>query len=337
MQADLIDTMKKTEMFKEITQIPKSILNSTNSADQDCQRAVELLGKARYIYIVGSGTSFHAGLILQLGLLRKRIPAIAVMAPEFSQFISKGTEEDVTTVLISQSGESRDILIAMSLAKNRGHSTISLTNSRNSSLWNGTDIKIMTEAGPEKSIAATKTFVAALSLINLIISKIGTGQNPDSKLLAESIEKFLAEEMSTVLKLSNGLKDKVVFLGNGPLHATAMEGALKFKETATIETEAHPVREYLHGPIQMLNPNTTVIVLHSAEEDTAEIIDILRKQTESIITVGFEEIDDIRLRRTNELHIPAAFVIPLQLMANYKSVSMGCNPDKPAHLTKVVQ
>lgn len=337
MPRDFIDIMKNTEMFKEINQIPKSILNSTISADPECQRAAEVIRNARYVYIVGSGTSFHAGLILQLGLLKRRIPAIAVMAPEFSHFISGGTEEDVATVLISQSGESRDILNAMSLAKAHGHSTVSLTNTRNSTLFKGTEIRVLTEAGPEKSIAATKTYVSALSLINVIISKLETGQNPDSKTLADSIQKFLTEEMSTVLKISTGLRDKVVFLGNGPLHSTAMEGALKFKETATIETESHPVREYLHGPIQMLNPNTTVIILHTAEENVSEVIDALRKQTESIITIGFEEADNIRLRHTNDLHIPATFVVPLQIMANYKSVSLGFDPDKPTHLSKVVK
>jgi glucosamine--fructose-6-phosphate aminotransferase (isomerizing) len=324
-------------MFKEINQIPKAIINSVTSAGPECRRASELLKKARYVYIVGSGTSYHAGIILQIGLLKRGIPSITVMAPEFSHFVSDLPEKDVTTVLISQSGESIDILNALRLAKDHGHSTISITNTENSSLWNGTDIRVLTEAGPEKSVAATKTFVAALALINAIIAGIGSGRNSPSEDLSDSIDKFLAEEMSNVLGISKTLKNRLVFLGNGVLHSIALEGALKFKETATIETEAYPVREYLHGPIQMLNSNTTVVIMHTAEEEIVEAVDILRKQTDSIVSIGFQKSDDIKLNQTNDLNTPPSFVIPLQLMANYKSVSLGYNPDKPSHLSKVVK
>ena len=337
MEPDYISRMKDTIMFKEINFSPGAVRKTLESVRQECSYTSELLKTSKYVYIVGSGTSYHAGIVLQIGLLKRGIPAVTVKAPEFSHYLPENEDNRVTAVLISQSGESRDILDSLYAAKDKGFSTVCITNTRDSSLSVGSDISIVTEAGVERALAATKTFISALAAVELIIQELD-GKNPeDHDRLPTDLKDYLDHSTENALKFSAAVRNKVVVLGNGYLHALALEGALKFKETATIETEAYPVREYLHGPIQSLNEDTTVILLHRPDEEVEAVMEQIKKQTGSILSIGFDESDEIQLEKVPENQNPALFALPLQLMANYKSVSLGRDPDHPQHLTKVVK
>ena len=337
METDYIAKMKGTIMFKEINQSPEAVKKTLESARQECYYVSELLKKSSYVYIVGSGTSYHAGMVLQMGLLRKGIPAIMAKAPEFSHYLPLNRNTEVTAILISQSGESRDILDSLNAAKEKGFSTVCITNTRDSSLSVGSDISIVTEAGAERALAATKTFATALAAIELIARELDGTQSEDDYGLQAILMNYLDKNTENALKFAAAVRDKVVVLGNGYLHALALEGALKFKETATIETEAYPIREYLHGPIQSLNAETTLILLRWPGEEVDTVLEQIRKQTASIIRIGFGEDDDIKFEPVPVNQMPALFALPLQLMANYKSVSLGRDPDHPQHLTKVVK
>lgn len=337
MEPDYLATMKGTIMFKEINFSPEAVRKTLESVRQECSYASELLKTSKYVFIVGSGTSFHAGMVLQIGLLKRGIPAVTVKAPEFSHYLPENKNSEVTVILISQSGESRDILDSLYAAKDKGFSTVCITNTRDSSLSVGSDISIVTEAGLERALAATKTFISALAAVDLIIEELD-GKSPEGlNQLPTNLKDYLDHGTEIALRLAATVKDKVVVLGNGNLHALALEGALKFKETATIETEAYPVREYLHGPIQSLNGDATLILLHRPEEEVEAVMEQIKKQTGSIIRIGFGESDEIQLETVPDNQIPALFALPLQLMANYKSVSLGRDPDHPQHLTKVVK
>lgn len=336
MDPDPLSKMKGTIMFKEINQSPQAVRKTMESIRQECAYASELLMKSRYVYIVGSGTSYHAGMVFQIRLLNRGIPAITVKAPEFSHFLPDDKNGEVTAILISQSGESRDILDSLYAARDKGFSTVCITNTRDSTLSVGSDISLVTEAGLERALAATKTFVSALAAINMITRELD-GKDTEESPLDSMLQDYLVHGADKAVEIAGSIKDKVVVLGNGYLHALALEGALKFKETATIETEAYPVREYLHGPIQSLNDETTVILLHRPGEDVEAVLQQLRKLTGSIIRIGLEGSDEIQLANVQENDIPALFALPLQIMANCKSISLGRDPDHPQHLTKVVK
>ena len=336
MSEDFISKMKNTMMFREINQGPESIMKTMDSVSEECTKASIIIKNSDYVYIVGSGTSYHAGIVLQIRLLNMSIPAVTVKAPEFSFYLPKEKKKKVTAVLISQSGESRDIIDSLNEAKKKGISTICIVNTKESTLALQSDLSIVTTAGKEKAVAATKTFISCLSVINVIISKLENGMSEPDKSIAGILENFLSQRTSSVIDIACRLKDKIVVLGNGPLHALALEGALKFKETSTIETEAYPIREYLHGPIQSLNRDTTVILLRMDLDETKNVMEKLMKQTDSIISIGFGD-DDLMLPKVNENNIPIMFSVPLQIMANYKAVSLGKNPDQPTYLTKVVR
>lgn len=331
-----------TIMFSEINEEPKTIENTVSSISEKIKSAADVIRNSKLIYIVGSGTSYHAGIIFQIGLLKKNIPAVAVRAPEFRHFIPK-EGKDITVILISQSGESRDIIDSLNICKGREYNTIGITNNGKSRLANETLICLVTAAGEEKSLAATKSFIAQLTAIYLLLE---APVDPDHLSYSEKDCMFLSSLVSTFIKgyenilhISDKLSGRIVFLGNGYLHAVAMEGALKFEETANLITEAYPMGEYFHGPIQVLSHKDTVVILKGKEDTEYErLFERLKEFTENIITIGSDDSSTIKLPENRiEMFDSILYVIPIQLLANFKTVSLGLSPDRPTHLNKIVR
>lgn len=342
MKGENIQKYTGTIMFSEINEEPKTIKNTVNSISDKVKSAADIIRKSGLIYVVGSGTSYHAGIVFQIGLLKKNIPAVAVRAPEFRHFIPNDGR-DITVVLISQSGESRDIIDSLNICKDRKYNTISITNNGKSRLANETLISLVTNAGEEKSLAATKSHIAQLTAIYLLLEAIWNHDQLDYSVqncmdLSVLVSTFI-KNYENILKLSEKLSGRIVFLGNGYLHAVAMEGALKFEETANLITEAYPMGEYFHGPIQVLNQNDTVIVLKGKEDTEYErLYGRLMEFTGNIITIGSDETCTIKLPENRiEIFDSILYVIPIQLLANFKTISLGLSPDRPTHLNKVVK
>ena len=108
-------------------------------------------------------------------------------------------------------------------------------------------------------------------------------------------------------------------------------------ETGNLITEAYPLREYLHGPIQALNEETTVFILNDCDKEYDDIYDKIKKYTSKIITISSSRNADINVSKTFPVISTILFIIPLQIMANFKALNSGINPDKPSHLTKIVK
>jgi glucosamine--fructose-6-phosphate aminotransferase (isomerizing) len=342
MNAEKLQKYISTVMFSEICEEPAAIKNTVNSIIDNVPLAAETIRKSNLIYIIGSGTSYHAGIVFQIGLLKLNIPAVAVRAPEFRHFIPQ-EGENITAILISQSGESKDIIDSLNLCKKMHYNTICITNNGHSRLAVESLMKIITEAGEERSLAATKSHIAQLTAIYLLLEAI---KNPES--LNYSIQRCIElsafttdiiKDYAKISEITDKLSGRLIFLGNGYLHAEAMEGSLKFEETANLITEAYPMGEYFHGPIQILKEGDTVIILKGNEvSELNRIFAKLKEFTDNIITIGTDDTSTIRVPDIKiEIFDPILYVIPIQLLANFKTVSLGLSPDKPTHLSKVVR
>lgn len=326
----------KTTMFKEILEEPSTISASFQSSINNIHSAVKTIKESKIVYIAGSGTSFHLGLITQLHLLRCGIAAVTIRAPEFSHFIPDKVE-NACAILISQSGQSSDILNCLDICKKNSMRTICITNSRDSKLADNVDIPLLTDAGIERSVAATKSFVSGLVPAYILLSQLKSFDgNSDLEMVSDEIGKVL-ELWPKLEEIAKTIRSKIVFLGDGYLHAMAMEAALKFRETSNLITEAYPVREYLHGPIQTLDNDTSVFIMHNTKDSA--LVDVeskLRNYTDSIIKVGTSDGDSFRLKAIKEELSPFVFSPVIQTLANFTSVNLGLDPDRPSHLTKVV-
>lgn len=316
-------------MHKEIYEEPKVIIDTVEEVKKGIKDLVSFISNFEKIYIVGSGTSYHASLYFELLFPN----SIAIQASEFTK--RKITQQDrILVVAISQSGESKDVINALLYAKKLGAKILAITNTLGSTLHRLADKAIVTKAGEEKAIAATKSYIAQLVSIAYLYS-VYANKNLEAEILDLPNKIYEIFSMEGIYKkYGEMLNEKIIILGSGVLYPTALEASLKLKETANVVSEAYPSREFLHGPMQILDKNTDVIILGNSE-DEMQVVKRVTDYESKIIRVC--EDCEIKIPVTNEILKPILYIIPIQFMAFYKALKKGLNPDKPEKLVKVVR
>jgi|YelNatPaOPRAMG01_1025707.scaffolds.fasta_scaffold03421_4 glucosamine--fructose-6-phosphate aminotransferase (isomerizing) len=281
----------------------------------------------------GNGTSYNAAYYLSLLLLQRNVLSIPVFASEFSNFM-KGefAFQAREAVLFSQSGETSDIISAASYIRKRSGSIISISNVPASSLTKLSDISILTPAGPEKSIAATKSHMGQLlSSLSIYFANEPEELNILLGNLKEGFKQIMGRE-EDIRKFAEGLLPKVIFLGSGLDYPVAREGALKLKETCSMITDAYPTREFLHGPKQILDDSWTVFILSREEAIKHE----LSKLSRNVIDLDAIMHGKYNIKFHGEIADSILKVLFVQLLSYYRAVFLGLDPDKPSKLTKVI-
>ena len=236
-----------------------------------------------------------------------------------------------------------------------------MTNTLGSTLVRKADFCIFPRSGKELAIPATKTYVTQLMSIFLFSVDLALKNEENSELedirdglykapqLLEDTLRFLN---SQIRGSAERFKDKnaVFLLGSGPNYATALEGALKIKETCRIFAEGFATREFLHGPMRLVDERTLVIIIAPPDENdnVVRLANSLKRFGASIISISEKSCSTTRLSECSEevffvssglpsVFSPILYVLPLQLFAYYTSIFRGLNPDKPEKLTKVVK
>ena len=350
-------------MLLEILEEPTALHETLDAIAGTCKKiASELAGEELgLVYFTGSGTSYHAALASHylVSSLSTR-PTNSIPASEFSSWVRTPSAGGSILIAISQSGESVDIVSAMEDARERGMRTVAVTNNRSSPLAKAADFTVLTQAGPENAVTATKTFVCCLAAVSLLDLELieATGSLAASPEELVSLRQQLANSPSVVQEtitmckerakvFAESYKENSLFflLGRGANYATALEGALKLKESCNVMAEGHAAREFLHGPMQLVDETTPVVVISTKNDRES-----LEPLSESFKRLGapivhISEVDDSQ-DQEDQLNVagglseplsPLAFIVPIQLFAYYSAVSRGLNPDKPTKLTKVVR
>jgi glucosamine--fructose-6-phosphate aminotransferase (isomerizing) len=314
----------------------------------------------RKITIVACGTSYHAGLVGRYAIEEwARVPVEMDIASEY-RYRNPVVGPGDLVIGISQSGETLDTLAAMRLARSRGARVIALTNVMGSQATRDSDGVLFTRAGPEISVAATKTFVAqaaALYLLGLKLAQL-RGALPAER-IAELVEELrrmphlIDETVSRVdpivSKFAEHWRDSgfFLYLGRHIGLPVCLEGALKLKEISYIPTDAYAAGEMKHGPIALLDENTPVVcvatdapVLDKVLSNIAEVR-VRGAHVIAVATDGSTEAEDaaeevVYVPRTDWLLQPILAVIPLQLLAYRIARARGLNVDQPRNLAKTV-
>jgi len=351
-------------MLREIFEEPEA-LRRTIKLEQDRTRRIASKVKSEnyeIIYITGSGTSYHAGLASQYALSNLTgLTAIALPASEFHRWIPPKISRKTLLIAISQSGESSDVLEAAEIASQRGISLLAVTNTLDSTLARKADFSLFPRSGRELAVPATKTYITQLMSIFMfsVDLALGDGGNEDLEVVKESLydvpqllEDTLRRLEPQIREAAERFKNKyaIFLLGSGPNYATALEGALKLKETSKIFAEGFATREFLHGPMRLVDERTLMIIIASSDEieAAARLGKSLRSFGASIIFISEESSNTARLIENSDeaflvssglpkVFSPILFSVPLQLLAYYISISKGLNPDKPEKLSKVVK
>ena len=357
----------ETFMLKEIYEQPEAVAETIGDRVRHGKLCLEGLGMEddqladlSRIVILASGTAYHAGVAARYAIEEwGRVPVEHDIASEWV-YRNPVLDEDTLVIGISQSGETRDTIEAMKLARSMGAHTVALTNMMGSQITREVDSVLYTRAGLEVSVAASKTFTAQLSLLFLVALKLAQVRKtlPPEELefivnavyqLPEQIAEFL-EGNHPIEEIARRHFDKPFFLylGRNIGLPVALEGALKLKELSYIPTEAYSAGEMKHGPIALLDENTPVVVVATRMEGVYDKIvsniQEVRARGAHVIAIASSGNEDIQHHADDVIYVPAApaylsamlAVVPLQLLAYRIARLRGLNVDQPRNLAKTV-
>jgi glucosamine--fructose-6-phosphate aminotransferase (isomerizing) len=354
-------------MLKEIHEQPQAVADTIADkfapdgeiVGQELELTPKAASELRRIVVVACGTAFHAGLLAKYLLERwAALPVEIEIASEFRYRNLVVTSEDLV-VAISQSGETMDTLAGVREATRRGARVIAIVNTVGSQMTREAAGVILTHAGPEIGVAATKTFTAQMAAVYLLAMHLGRLRGALRNSRYERIVKDLKElpqKMSEVLENTEPVVEAAarfhkcedfLFLGRSVSYPIAMEGALKLKEISYIHAEGYPAGEMKHGPIALLDGGVPVVaiaprdsvydkMLSNIEEVKARGAPVL-----AVATAGDKDIEQLCdcvlwVPETSEMLSPLLTVLPLQLFAYHAAKMRGCNVDQPRNLAKTV-
>jgi glucosamine--fructose-6-phosphate aminotransferase (isomerizing) len=251
--------------------------------------------------------------------------------------------DGVLYLAISQSGKSPDLLASVRAAKEAGAFTIALVNDVTSPLAQLVDEVLPLHAGPELSVAATKSYIAALSAIVQLVA--AWTQDEDLKTGLSALPAGLAKAWAldwtpAVERLKTA--SNLYVLGRGVGFGVAQEAALKFKETCGLHAEAFSAAEVLHGPMALVKTGFPVLVFAQNDESRGSVDEMaksLSARDADVLLVGAGEVDAGALPAlaAHPVIEPILMIQSFYRMANALSVARGYDPDSPPHLNKVTE
>ncbi|ACP54452.1 glutamine--fructose-6-phosphate transaminase (isomerizing) [Saccharolobus islandicus] len=336
-------------MLKEIYDIPQALINSFNSLmEKYLSLASMILYGAKNVYVIGNGTSLHAGLISTYYFSEIGLNVNVVSAAEFPYYALENVTTGSVIIAISQSGETSDVIRSVKMAKQRGAVILGITNSVGSRLALESNVYLPITARPEMAVPATKTFTSTIVVLKVLSLYTGlhSGKNSRSDInslkteieeLAKQLVMSLPEMEKEAEKLSIKLdKESLYVSSSGINYPVALEGALKFKEASMTHAEGMQLGELLHGPIVLTNKGYPVILIKPVEAEDLynKVVKSIRERGDLIITIS--EDGDMKSVKTIRDLTPISNVIPLQLLAYKLGVKRGFPIDTPPGLVKAV-
>ncbi|ADM28620.1 sugar isomerase (SIS) [Ignisphaera aggregans DSM 17230] len=351
-------------MIREIYEIPFSLLRTISSVqDKYLSLSARFIIEARNVFIIGNGTSLHAGLVASYYLSElANVNPIVVSAAEFPLYYVDNIAPGSLVIAISQSGETGDVLQSVYEAKLRGATILGITNYIGSRLANLSNIYLPIGAGPEISIPATKTFTSTLMLLYMLALKasryrgnIDESEYKDgikyAKIMAQSLNEYMHridKDVAKVVKFISQCRSGYI-VSRGITYPIALEGALKFKETAYVHAEGVEAGEFKHGPQSLLDENIFTIFIIPTEkiaiEPTYSLISMAKEYKTKTIVIGYEgdqkldelgDIPVIKLPAVKRHLTPIIATIPLQFLAYRLGIELGRPIDTPRYLSKTV-
>jgi glucosamine--fructose-6-phosphate aminotransferase (isomerizing) len=319
------------------------------------------------LIIAASGSSRHAGLAGEIMI--EDLSGVAVDVEYASEYCYRSTHAAVEPIVmvVTQSGETADTIAAQREALTRGVKTIAVSNVAEATIPREASAALITGAGPELAVPATKSFTTQVTVLYLmalfLARKRGrmTSEVTRSYLqrllrLPEAIESNLRvwDELAEQFAHKHFRAEKFLYLGRGVHYAIAREGALKLKEISYAHAEGYPAGELKHGPNALVDEKLPVVVLATCDKRdpdsvlryrrTIEVmkeVKLRRGQLVTVATEGDTEVsavaDDVFfVPPSPELLLPIVEVIPLQLFAYHVATKKGYDVDRPRNLVKAV-
>lgn len=334
--------MSETAMAREIAQAPQAV---ARLLERNRPALAELAARLRQrpppvVITCARGSSDHAASYLKyLVEILIGIPCCSIGASVVSIYGAKLNLANALSVTISQSGRSPDILALQAEARAAGALTLSMVNAEASPAASGAEIVLPLEAGPEASVAATKSFIASAAAAAALVAH----WRADAPMIA-AVER-LPEDLARAVQLAWPEAEAALaearslyVLGRGPSLPIAQESALKLKETCALHAEAYSIAEVMHGPLELIEPGFPVLVYSpddAARPSSRQAMARLRAAGARVLGVepgglAFAATADPLL---DPISMAASFYASAEALARAR----GRDPDRPKLLKKVTE
>lgn len=335
-------------MLKEILEQKDSIHRAINQDTDEIMHIAQMIKDSRGCFLSGCGT---AGKVCMAGeyffsIIANRHVNFAPSSefPIYHHFL----KPESLLIVVSQSGETADVLEAMEAAKKKGSKVLSIVNVEGSTIARHSDFSLHIKAGPEKAVASTKAATSQMALFLLIATAMRGELQEGRRILAEvasKINDMLNPRFLTYIKsVAEKIKDQenVYIIGKAENYPMALEAAIKIQEVSYIHAEGFAAGELKHGPIALITEGTPCISFVANDEVKQDVINNtieLKARGAYIIGISPEnnEVFDEWIKVPDVgVASPLVNVVPIQILAYYIAVLRGLNPDMPRNLAKSV-
>jgi glucosamine--fructose-6-phosphate aminotransferase (isomerizing) len=345
-------------MIKHIHEIPEALTRNLVEARADVAAACEMVrkDKPQLIVVSGCGASYHDAVAARFAFESlTNIPTVAIPAAELSLYPACYFGPGRVVILISRSGEKRDVMLAARKVRESGGVVIGITATPDSLLAAESDTVILTHEGSEHCQPKTKSYICILgTLLQLAVQLMDDPGR--SELLSEEllrvpdlIERIITEQETPMKQLASKMSScrGAYITGSGCCHGSALESALKLKETSFLNAEAFTTGEVTQGPMLLLDESWMYVslLLESERELAARVIDAAGKWGAFTLAItqedrGLSECCDIVVQVPscgNEVFASMTHIIPLYLLAYYLALEKGLDPDNPMHFDRILE
>ncbi|TMF15351.1 MAG: glutamine--fructose-6-phosphate transaminase (isomerizing) [Chloroflexi bacterium] len=355
-------------LLKEIHEQPEALRNVLRGriADTGAVNLREIgisddvLARVREVVIVACGSAWHSAMVARYAIEHiARMRCSVEPASEF-RYADAVVDGESLVVAFSQSGETADTLAAVRHARSRGAPVLAVTNVVGSALSMEADGVLYMHAGPEISVAATKTFVNQMACGILLALHLGDVRgtldiDEHARLVAELqgvpalVERALMLEAQLAdIGRRHAHARNALYVGRGINFPIALEGALKLKEISYVHAEGYAAGELKHGPIALLDEEVPVVAIATRSRTLPKMVSNVQEvhsrdaPVVALVTEDEDPFDSgivqdvIALPPCDELFSPLLNVVPLQLLAYHVAVQRGCDVDQPRNLAKSV-
>jgi len=338
-------------MLKEIHEIPSSVRKTAQSLKelQLPKECLDAFKNSDFIKIIGCGTAYNSGLVGKtLFEDQAKVRCDTEIASEF-RYSNTLINNKTLVIAVSQSGETADTLAGVKLAKMLGAYVLLITNVPNSTITNYADYSIVTKAGQEIAVAATKSYCCQLVTFYYLAEQVALSRGIKVDLISKMDS--LAEKIESVFSLDEQLIDlaqryhtvqSVFFLGRILDYSVAVEASLKLKEISYIHSEGYAGGELKHGTLALIDENVLVVSLETQDKLLLKMENAV-KEVEArganiVIVTQYDSAhkDVVKLPVAEDIFMPLIEIVPLQLFAYYVSRCRGQDADKPRNLAKSV-
>jgi glutamine---fructose-6-phosphate transaminase (isomerizing) len=302
----------------------------------------------RFVLFLARGTSDRAALYAKYLIeIRHQLPAGLVSPSTMTAYGARPDLRDVMMIAVSQSGGSPDLVQTLRIARDRGALTVAVTNNPASELAAGADLGIDIMAGPERAVAATKSYSNQLLALYLLLEQARGADGAAAGRLPDLGRQVLEQEEHMAAAAERyRFAQRMVVTARGYSYPTAQEAALKLMETSYLSAQSFSGADLLHGPLAMLDPGVPVIAIMSegvGGRSMQQVVPRLRETGADVFGVGspaavaeFGSGVALPTGVPEEL-APMLEILPLQQLALHVALHRGVDPDAPRGLRKVTQ